>query len=364
MTIAAHIDSTRPAEVSILYHCIQRFSDKYPEDHFIYFIPKQVKSIPESKNCTPVLISPPIKNSLLLHYWYNFKLPSLLSRYNADVFISEAGICSLQTDVPQYMVLTNVDFLTKGKSKKNDHALYKRKFFSSLVKKVAGIAVTREIFTEKLKLEYPATENKTKTIYHGLNDAYQTPAKSEKELIKARHSGDKDFFLFYLNPAGKEHILPVLKAFSQFKKWQRSNMQLILLMDHLNNEKIVKKINSFKYRNEVKIIQHTSDPESAKIIGSAYALISAHPENDQSDIAFKAMKCEVPLIYISDHPLYEDAAIHTLRDEKAIAEAMMMVYKDEHIRKKYITKGKEYVVRFSWDNTAELLWNVIKSVQS
>lgn len=71
------------------------------------------------------------------------------------------------------------------------------------------------------------------------------------------------------------------------------------------------------------------------------------------------MHCEVPVIHLSDHDLYGGAAIHTMRDEKFIAQAMMQVYKDEHLKKKYIAMGKEYVSRYSWDNAATLLWNSI-----
>jgi len=42
---------------------------------------------------------------------------------------------------------------------------------------------------------------------------------------------------------------------------------------------------------------------------------------------------------------------------------MMLIYKDEKLRKELIEKGKIIAARYSWQRTAELLWqSILKAV--
>ena len=46
-----------------------------------------------------------------------------------------------------------------------------------------------------------------------------------------------------------------------------------------------------------------------------------------------------------------------------MAEKMMLVYKDEDLRKKLIEKGRSVSGKYSWERTAGLLWqSVMKAV--
>jgi glycosyltransferase involved in cell wall biosynthesis len=56
-----------------------------------------------------------------------------------------------------------------------------------------------------------------------------------------------------------------------------------------------------------------------------------------------------------DAALYADA-----NDHHAIAEKMMLLYKDENLCKELIQKGKQVIQYYSWDKTAELLWQSIQ----
>ena len=82
----------------------------------------------------------------------------------------------------------------------------------------------------------------------------------------------------------------------------------------------------------------------------------------------EAMQCNVPVItsinssmqeIAKDGALYAEAGSHT-----DIAEKMMLLYKDENLRKELIQKGREVVQQYSWDKTADLLWqSILKAIQ-
>ena len=84
MTVAAHITSDKENVLSFLSDHLPVLASKNLDDHFIFFTDKIYPPATfKGGNITQVLISPQIKNSLLLYYWYNYKLPALLKKYNA-----------------------------------------------------------------------------------------------------------------------------------------------------------------------------------------------------------------------------------------------------------------------------------------
>src|SRR5262245_60083883 len=112
MTIAVQI-SLSGTENDLLdnfnYQCFSLLAGDHPNDHFIFIFDSPFDpSLINHSNITPVILGPEMKNSLLQYYWYNFKLPRILNKYNASIFISSNHICSLRTEAEQTAFIKDV----------------------------------------------------------------------------------------------------------------------------------------------------------------------------------------------------------------------------------------------------------------
>ncbi len=80
--------------------------------------------------------------------------------------------------------------------------------------------------------------------------------------------------------------------------------------------------------------------------------------------ALQAMKSGVPVIAASNGVMPEifgDAALYADPDNfKEIAVKMMLLFRDEKLRKILIEKGKIQAEKYSWNDTADLLWKEIE----
>ena len=47
-------------------------------------------------------------------------------------------------------------------------------------------------------------------------------------------------------------------------------------------------------------------------------------------------------------------------DDNAICDAMVTIYEDRQLRQSLINKGLQRAEFFTWDKTAELIWNIIQ----
>ena len=185
MIIAAHIDPSKQ-HPSFLLESISGLAKQYRENHFIIFSDKEtIATAKFPDNCTLVTISPVIKNSLLLHYWYQYKLPALLTKYNA----------ALQTNTAQVMVIKD-DFLQDKKNPlKKKYCRYLKRNFSKFAVKAAAICVTKAFIGLKLIEHYNILAKKTTTILHGIEKAYQPINIDNKETILAKYTEGHEFFV-------------------------------------------------------------------------------------------------------------------------------------------------------------------------
>ncbi|HSN60071.1 MAG TPA: hypothetical protein VLR49_03990, partial [Ferruginibacter sp.] len=193
MTIAAHIHDSAN-ESPFLLECISRLAGQNTNDHFIIFSEKKIEALAGYSNCTQILISPVIKNSLLLHYWYNFKLPALLKKYNPAVFISENSVCCLRTTIPQIMVIKDYFIHPKKSPEKNIYARYLKKYFLKFAQKAAAVAVTKAYTGHQLIARYSLLENKTTTILHGLDNIYHPFSEDERKVIQEKYAEGNGYF--------------------------------------------------------------------------------------------------------------------------------------------------------------------------
>src|SRR5258708_39651991 len=95
-----------------LYETFNRISKNHPEHNFIFIFDQPIKKkFLFSSNVETVVTGPQTRHPLLWKLWYDVKIPAILRKNKADVFVSCDGFCSLATKVPQCLVVHDLAFL-------------------------------------------------------------------------------------------------------------------------------------------------------------------------------------------------------------------------------------------------------------
>ena len=290
------------------------------------------------------------------YYFYNFKLPRLLNKYNVDYFVS-AEVCSLRATVPQCLIIKDLSFFKKNNGFTKTDARYLKKYTTHFVKRSTKIAVLNPSLKPALVKLYGIDEHKINNINVGIDDTVKAYTYEEAENVRNKFTDGKGYFLFFATPSSVANVITMLKAFSIFKKWQKSNMQLLILFA-ANEKNTISNFSSYKYKADVKILNSISADMNREIIASAYAAIHL-PALEITEIeGQQVLASEVPLITAENDfckSIYGEGALYTAAAEKEISEKMMLLYKDEDTRNELIKKGKAVVAQHTWENAAESL---------
>lgn len=141
-------------------------------------------------------------------------------------------------------------------------------------------------------------------------------------------------------------------------------MQLVILGKG-NELPEIKELSSYKYRKDVLTLLPDNANEWAAIIAAAYAGLYIPAVDVTSPEGLECIGCNIPLITTNkefNRQLYKNAALYCSPTEQAIAENMMLVYKDENARNALIDEGKIIIEQHQWDTVADELMSNIQSL--
>jgi glycosyltransferase involved in cell wall biosynthesis len=353
-----------------LYETLQRITMNHPEHDFIFIFdrPHDPRFI-FSSNVTAVIAGPPARHPLLWKLWYDIRIPAVLKKYKADVFVSCDGFCSLTTNIPQCLVVHDLAFLHYPAFLPKAHELYLKRYTPKFIAKSVVTATVSVFSKNDILTHYKVDEAKITIVHNAAKEFFRVATAQEKEETKNRYTDDKDYFLYTGSIHPRKNLTNLLKAFSVFKKKQKSNFKLVIAGRLAWKYKsFVESLKSYKYRSDVVMTGYLPETELVKIMGSAYALVYPSLWEGFGVPVLEAMRCEVPVVTSGGSAMQEiarDGALYAdPKNYDDIANKMMLLYKDERLRADLIKKGKEIESGYGWDRAAEELWRcIVKTIE-
>jgi len=333
--------------------------DREPHKDFLY-----------AKNITPIVVGPKARHPLLYIVWYQFSLKRVLKKYKPDVFVGTDGMIPLLTDVKTLAVIHDLNFEHHPEYLPKIIKNYYCNYFPKFSRKSTRIATVSEYSKQDIIDVYEINTEKIDVVYNGPNENFVPVSENEKLNVKAQYTGGQDFFLFIGTLHPRKNLVNLFKAFNQFKIETNSSVKLLIVGRKMWwTGEIEDAYNSLEHKNDIVFGGRINEKELYKITASAFALTYVPFFEGFGIPLVEAMNCGVPVITsnITSMPeVVEDAGV--LVDPfsvKEIANAMINLHDNENLRKSLSEKSLFQAKKFSWDKTANLLWqSILKTIET
>jgi glycosyltransferase involved in cell wall biosynthesis len=338
---------------------------QHPEHEFIFIFDRPFDpSFIFAPNVTGVVTGPPARHPLLWRFWYHYKIPALLRKLRADVFVSPDGFCSLRTRVPQCVVVHDLAFLHFPQFIYKSHLRFYKRNTPRFLKKAKVVATVSEYSKHDIIQQYGIPAEKIQVVYSAAKPVFQPLSWEEKEKVKEEYTGGKEYFFYAGAIHPRKNVINLLKAYSAFKKRQQSNMQLLIAGRMAwKSDAFTEALRLFKFRDDVVLLGYLPEETLARVMAGAYAVVYPSYFEGFGVPVLEAFHCRVPVITSNTSSMPEvggEAALYADPDNPdAIAAQLMRIYTDEELRSRLIEKGTTQAAQFSWDRTATLLWQSI-----
>ncbi|NOT92600.1 glycosyltransferase family 4 protein [Ferruginibacter sp.] len=368
---ASFVNTHSGNNADFIFDYFSKLAQQYPQHQFIYIVDKGFdEKYITSKNITPVIAGQQTKSPLLLQYRLNYKIPAILRKYKANVFVSTDGYCLLRTKVPQCVIVNDLSFLQQPQYFTATWLKFYKNNTAKYLAKAETIITTSQFLKQEIITHYKIESKKIEVAYQCAGKYFKPVIWLQKDVAKEHYTDGKEYFLYSGVIDSNNNLITLLKAFSFFKKRQKSNMQLVLASKTTVTDKVfIKDLASFKYRAEVKLCENLQPETLAQITASAYAMVYPLLYQGNGISLIEAMQADVPVITADNTAIPEicgDAALYTNpNDFNDIADKMMLLFKDEDKRNQHIIKGRQQAGLYNADKTAAAIWQaIIKCVDS
>lgn len=350
------------------YEIAKRMVLNHPEHEFIFLFDRPYdEQFIFAKNVTPVVLNPPARHPILWYIWFEWSVPHALKKYKADIFVSTDGFCSLRTKVKTILVVHDLAFEHFPEHLPFKFRYYLRKFTPKYVQKSDKIITVSEYTKKDISETYGTDLEKISVVYNGVHHYYKPLNNKEKQAIKEKYAGGKEYFVFNGALHPRKNVLRLLQAFTIFKQKQRSNMKLLIIGRYAwKSEEIKNAIETHPFKEDVIHYNYMLVDELCHVIAAAYALTFVSLFEGFGIPVLEALQCNIPVIASNSSSIPEvagNAAIYADPENvHSIADAMRNIYKDENLRNELIQNTKKQVAKFSWNKSAEQLFHEIENI--
>lgn len=347
------------------YESLKRIVLKHPE-HTFYFIfdRKHDPQFVFADNVVPVEIFPPARHPYLWYIYFEFSIPRVLRKIKPDLFLSTDGWLSLHANVPQVDVIHDLNFEHRQDFLKSKYQNFYTHFFPKYARKAARIATVSEFSKRDLQHFYDIPADKIDVVYNGSNAVYQPLSEEAQAAVREKYAGGSRYFLFVSAIHKRKNLANMLRAFEAYKAKMDADTKFLVVGARAGQQDDVDQVlENMTHSQDVCFLGRLSAPVLAEVMASAIALVYATYFEGFGIPIVEAFNAETAVITSNVTSMPEvasDAAL--LVDPNAVEEisaAMCRLASDEPFRQTLIQKGRQQREKFSWDLTAERLWNCV-----
>ncbi len=319
----------------------------------------------KQKNVTSKTINPQARHPYLYAIWYQFSLKRFLKKLKPDVFVATDGMIPFKTETKTLAVIHDLNFEHHPEHLPKNFLNFYQTNFPKFAHQATRIATVSEFSKKDICDTYKIDSAKIDVVYNGPKDIFAPIDFSLQTNVKEHYSSGNDFFLFVGTLHPRKNLINLFLAFDNFKTKTNSTKKLLIVGKKMWwTDEIETAFNQLKFKNDIIFAGRVNEKELYKITASAFAMTYVPVFEGFGIPLVEAMSCGTPVITsnVTSMPeVVEEAGL--LVDPFSvddIANAMIRISEENGLREELSKRSLIQAQKFSWQKTADLLWNSIQ----
>lgn len=339
----------------------------YPENDYLVLFDQK----PDKEMLIPGVeyrvVNPPARHPLLYIIWFEITLPFYLNQWDADIFLSLDGFCSLSTKVPTILCIHDLAYLHYPSYIPRRALWYYKNFQEKFAQKAKQILTVSEFSKQDLVKQYGLSNFKIDVVYNGSRFEKKQMAIDEDVLTKYKVEANR-YFIYTGSIHPRKNIKLLIEAFNLFcERDDTGDYHLVLVgRNAWMTDEIMKLANESTYADRIVFTGYLDDVSLWSLLCRATALCYISSWEGFGVPLLDAMHAETAIICSNTTSLPEVAGPAALlvdpQDPLQVAEAMYDLSSQPGLRKKLVEEGRIRKLKFSWLNTSKNIYNICKIV--
>ena len=341
---------------------LRRIVKAHPEHEFFFLFDR--KPDPQflyASNVHPLVLCPQARHPVLWYMFFQWSTRWTLRKYKMDLFLSPDGYSVLDTRVPTLTVIHDINFEHSRDYLRPSHQRYMSYFSPQFARYSTRIATVSEFSKKDIAETYHISPDKIDVVYDGAHNDYRPLSHEEQALTREHFTQGHPYFLFVSTIIKRKNLTTLLLAFDLFKETDTQDTKLVVVGHRVWwKDELKAAYDNMRHPEDVLFVGRAESTELARLMGSAIALAYPSLFEGFGIPILEAFHAETPVVTSNCTSMPEVAGDAALLVEptsvEALTEALQRLATDKALRQELIARGREQRKLFSWDITADLLW--------
>ena len=297
-------------------------------------------------------------------FWEQISLPKAARKAGCEILHCTSNTAPVNTQIPLVVTLHDIIYMESsylrilqgsGTLYQKIGNIYRRLVVPRILKTSRKIITVSHFEKNRIAQFFGISgDNRLTAVYNGVSEHFK-PITDQIELdrVKTKYNLPEHFFFFLGNTDPKKNTKGALKAFSEFLKISKSDIQLVMLdYDKGELEKLLEEIDDKTLIYRIVLTGYVVNTDLPAIYRLSEIFLYPSLRESFGIPMLEAMACGVPVITSNTSSMPEiagDAAliIDPFKPEEITA-AMIRLINDKDLRTHLILRGYEQAARFSW----------------
>jgi len=348
------------------FETLKRITTQHPEHEFIFIFDRAYSDeFIFSNNITPIVIHPQARHPILYYIYFEYSVPRILKKLNPDLFLSPDGYLSLSGKTKMLNVFHDLNFEHYPADLPFAERKYYRHFFPKYAHKANRIATVSEYSKSDIVKQYGVSPDKIDVVYNGANENFKPLDENNKRAVRGKYTRGNPYFLFVGALHPRKNLVNLFKAFDEFKKLSKASEKLLIVGEKKWwTDEIRKAYGEMENKEDVIFSGRLEFAELQRVVAAALALTYVSYFEGFGIPIVEAFYAETPVITSNVTSMPEIAGDAALLVDPfsvdSICGQMQKIASDSVLRESLIEKGRERRKEFTWQKSADRLWDSIE----
>lgn len=343
------------------YETARRIVTRHPEHEFYFLFDRRpAAEFLFGPNVHAVVLCPQARHPVLWYLYFEWATRWALKRYKIDLYVSTDGMMPLHGGVPTLTVIHDLNFEHAEGNLKRSHQWYMTRYYRQFAQRATRVATVSEYSKGDIAATYGIDPAKIDVVYDGAHSGYRPHSEAEKTAIRQRFTDGKPYIIFISTILKRKNLANLLTAFDRLRSAEAVDWKLVVVGAKVWwQDELAEAYERMQHKGEVVMCGHVEPQDLAALLSASVALVYPSYFEGFGIPILEAMYAETAVVCSNTTSMPEvggEAALYV--DPASVDEIYHAIrsLQDNRLREELIAKGRRQREKFSWDHTANLLW--------
>ena len=350
------------------YETTCRIVQAHPEHEFyLLFDRPPAREYHFGDNAKELVLCPQARHPVLWWMFFELSVPAVLKRYNIDLFLSPDGMMPLHSKVPTLSVIHDINFEHASDNLRRSHQCYMTHFFPRFARAAARVATVSKFSKKDIVETYGIDSNKVDVVYDGAHCHYRPHTPEECAAVRQRFTAGAPYIIFVSTILKRKNLANLLKAFDILKDTDIRGLKLVVVGSRVWwQDELKEAYDNMRHREDVAMLGRVEPDDLSTLMSASEMLVYPSYFEGFGIPILEAMYAETAVVCSSTTSMPEvggDAVVYIDPSSPLDIAHGIKKLEDSELRSELIARGRLQRAKYSWDRTANLLWNSLINIK-